>query len=470
MKTFLQPLTKTLVWCCVSLFFTQFAFSQGTEKIKLPITFDNAAVNYDLVSFGSATAAIVADPKNAANKVCSMGKPNGAETWAGVTVGNSALAVPVQFSAGNTTFKMDVYSPIAGVSVLLKLENAANGAVSVETIAKVTQANTWETLSFDFSKTEAGTPALNLSATYSKVVVFMNFGVAGSADGEAVYYFDKISHLPTDNYTGTVIGNALPVTFDLANKDYQLADFGGNASTLGADPTNAANKVAVTTKSNTAELWAGTTIFGSAGFDTKVPLTAATPSMSVRVYSPVAGIKVRLKLEDATDGTKSVETEVTVPEAKKWLTLVFNFTKNAAGTAAINYAYNYNKASIFFNFGITGAAAGEQVYYWDDVSIYKINGTATEDTETPNGFTLAQNYPNPFNPSTNISYELAKAGDVRLAVYDIMGREVAVLVQQQMSAGAHTIRFDASTLKSGVYFYRLEMNGQSTMHQMALVR
>ena len=78
-----------------------------------------------------------------------------------------------------------------------------------------------------------------------------------------------------------------------------------------------------------------------------------------------------------------------------------------------------------------------------------------ENTFVPSGFKLYQNYPNPFNPTTTISYSLQKAGPVKLRVYDVLGRLAATLVNEQQKAGMHTIRFNASRLASGVYFYRI---------------
>ena len=71
-------------------------------------------------------------------------------------------------------------------------------------------------------------------------------------------------------------------------------------------------------------------------------------------------------------------------------------------------------------------------------------------------FRRAQNYPNPFNPSTTIRYELPKGSIVRLSVYDILGREVTLLVNEGKNAGVYELKFDAQRLSSGVYFYRLK--------------
>jgi hypothetical protein len=69
---------------------------------------------------------------------------------------------------------------------------------------------------------------------------------------------------------------------------------------------------------------------------------------------------------------------------------------------------------------------------------------------------LKQNYPNPFNPNTTIRYEMQKSTEVRLSVYDLLGREVTVLVNERRDARVHEVKFDGSNLASGVYFYRLQ--------------
>lgn len=90
--------------------------------------------------------------------------------------------------------------------------------------------------------------------------------------------------------------------------------------------------------------------------------------------------------------------------------------------------------------------------------------------DVPTGITLEQNYPNPFNPSTQIAFELPAQASVRLSVYDLLGREVAVLVNDIRSAGSHTVTFNAANLASGVYLYQLVADGQSTSRRMLLMK
>ena len=101
-----------------------------------------------------------------------------------------------------------------------------------------------------------------------------------------------------------------------------------------------------------------------------------------------------------------------------------------------------------------------------------LNTTSTKDDGrgTMDEFTLLQNYPNPFNPSTQIRFTLQSSHVTRLTVYDILGREVAVLVNGTMSAGSHTVTFDASQLTSGVYLYKLEAGGETMIRRMTLIK
>lgn len=91
-------------------------------------------------------------------------------------------------------------------------------------------------------------------------------------------------------------------------------------------------------------------------------------------------------------------------------------------------------------------------------------------TETPSDYSLNQNYPNPFNPSTKISFSVPKSGLVTMKVYDLLGKEIAEIVNQSMQPGTYEATWDASRFTSGVYFYKLEANGFSDMKKMMLIK
>jgi hypothetical protein len=326
------------------------------KQIDLPLTFDDPNFDYTMSDFGGNISSVVTDPTNSTNKVLKAIKPSDAQVWAGTSLGTATgFATKIPVSISNSVMTMRVYSPAAGLTIKLKLEEHATGTHSVETDAKTTVANKWETLTFDFKNNSTSTPALNAAYIYDKASVFFDFNVTGN--GKPFYMDDLMMAIQ-------IAQISLPVTFDGANINYTVTDFGNNVTVDANDPTNALNHVKKTTKPNGAEVWAGTTIGTPAGFSAKIPVTASYAKMSMRVYSPAVGLHVRLKIEDHTNGNISVETESITTVANQWETLTFDFTSPAAGTPALNAASNYDKASVFFDFGNAGNG---KVFYWDDV-------------------------------------------------------------------------------------------------------
>jgi glucuronoarabinoxylan endo-1,4-beta-xylanase len=88
----------------------------------------------------------------------------------------------------------------------------------------------------------------------------------------------------------------------------------------------------------------------------------------------------------------------------------------------------------------------------------------------PKTFLLEQNYPNPFNPSTTIRYQLPVASEVKLEVYDVLGKKIATLVNERQSAGSYQVVWNASGLSSGTYFYRLQAGTFTQTKKMILVK
>jgi len=91
-------------------------------------------------------------------------------------------------------------------------------------------------------------------------------------------------------------------------------------------------------------------------------------------------------------------------------------------------------------------------------------------TEIPSSFSLSQNYPNPFNPMTNVKFSIINAGNVRIIVYDVQGREVQTLVNERLNVGTYEVRFDGSMLNSGVYFYKLIAGDFTETKRMILIK
>jgi hypothetical protein len=265
--------------------------------------------------------------------------------------------------------------------------------------------------------------------------------------GAKVYYWDDVEF---GGGGSTLDQIDLPVTFeDTATVDYTLTDFGDNTSMLGADPAGGTNWVAITTKPTIAAAWAGTTIGTPAGFANPIPFVPGSTKMSVRVYSPDAGIPIRLKVEDAADPTKSVETEAVTTMANAWETLTFDFSNPAMGTAAINFSYVYDKASIFFNFGTDGMTAGAKVYYWDDV-MFGAPATGLSDLKEL-GLTF---YPNPVRD--NLLVRLDQRMD-EVVVLNQLGQQLQII-----PVGKNEVRIDFSMLSPGLYMVMVKAADATT--------
>ncbi|MBX2976728.1 MAG: T9SS type A sorting domain-containing protein [Ignavibacteriaceae bacterium] len=97
----------------------------------------------------------------------------------------------------------------------------------------------------------------------------------------------------------------------------------------------------------------------------------------------------------------------------------------------------------------------------------KINYTGTE---KPTEYALYQNYPNPFNPTTTITYQIPKEGLVTLKIYDILGKEVTTLINEEKQAGKYSIEFNASKISSGVYLYELRSNEYKSTKKLMLMK
>ena len=102
------------------------------------------------------------------------------------------------------------------------------------------------------------------------------------------------------------------------------------------------------------------------------------------------------------------------------------------------------------------------------IELVRVTSVANPVTQTPGEFSLRANYPNPFNPTTTIQFSLSRKEHVTLRVFDVLGREVATLLDDELPEGSHVVVFDAKNLSSGIYFYRLTA-GQSSQIRKALL-
>lgn len=166
---------------------------------------------------------------------------------------------------------------------------------------------------------------------------------------------------------------------------------------------------------------------------------------------------------------------------------------NGSGGAGGIYIWQSNEVEIYNNRGIRSNnpygiyIAASQYIYLDNndvfgikanyhqtssLHIYNEKKTLVRDVSImPSLYSLKQNFPNPFNPVTVINYSLQTSGHVQLAVYDIHGRQIAVLIDNQQNVGNHSVEFHADNLPSGIYFYHLKTStGFSQTKQMMLIK
>lgn len=128
------------------------------------------------------------------------------------------------------------------------------------------------------------------------------------------------------------------------------------------------------------------------------------------------------------------------------------------------------QASYVSSDGTENVVSDFNIVYLNIVTDIEDAGVSSGTSGIPNSYTLGQNYPNPFNPTTTIPFEAVSGGNAKIVVYNVLGQEVAVIADTFFPVGQHTVTFDASNMSSGIYFYKLEMNGFIDMKRLILLR
>jgi hypothetical protein len=191
----------------------------------------------------------------------------------------------------------------------------------------------------------------------------------------------------------------------------------------------------------------------------------------VQALETSATIEVNLTLSNKTqvDYSNVVVEPVFLPKGINLDTENLNILLiNSNSTTQVRLIFNLDASE--YDWNLKDQVIRVQLKSENRVWKKNINLNLTRDQFTPSNFELTQNYPNPFNPSTTIRYSLPKSGMVSLKIYDILGKEVKTLLNENKEAGYHQITFDAGNLASGIYFYTLKAGNFVSTKKLTLMK
>jgi hypothetical protein len=192
----------------------------------------------------------------------------------------------------------------------------------------------------------------------------------------------------------------------------------------------------------------------------------AVQVLSVSQNPATVGSEVTLNLRPTDPDSESVRISIDWGDGA-----TTDYGSASVSGSTVSYKHTYSSVGTFKIRARGKDLRGLEGSWSAEFSIeVRVASAITDEAVTPNAFMLASNYPNPFNPSTVIRFGVPVAAHVELKVYDLSGREVRTLVDRQLSAGFHSVRFDASGLANGVYVYRMRAGRFDESRKMLLVK
>ncbi len=402
-----------------------------TGSISLPVDFEDATVAYEFTDFAGNFASVVDNPDSNGNesaKVGSILKTAGSEVYAGSII---TLGSAIDFTQGNT-IQMKAWSPKAGGTVKMKLEDSNDPPNAIEVDATTENASAWETLSFNFAA------QINPEISYNKVIIFFDFGNAGD---DTTYYFDDIELVEGASKERP----QLPLGFENSDtEDYTWGVFGGvDPAEVIANPDmngNTSANVTAITKNAGAEVWAGASLNLNGAID-----WSAGTTIKMDVWSPRAGTPILLKLEDSSTNTGGgastfAQVSVSTTQANMWETLYFDMTGAEGGFATTT---TYDAVVVFPDFGTNG---GGETFYFDNIEV-------TADGGGGGGGNTAPQLPLDFESST-VNYNWGIFGGVDpaevIANPDMNGNTSANVTAITKTAGAQVWAGASLALDGGI--------------------
>lgn len=313
--------------------------------LSLPLDFESTSTNYNWFDFDGGNATVVNNPQvNGINTSARVGRmiKNAGQPWGGSFL---TLNQPMDFST-NKVFRMKVFSPRVGAKVLLKVENSANGGINYEKEVTTSIANAWEDLVFDYS-------GINAANVYDRVVLIFELGTPGDGSANFTFLFDDIR-----------LTNTFPVAIPL-NFEYPVTygwfDFdGGNVTVVNNSQSGGINTSAKVAKmvKNPGQPWGGSFLTLSEPINFAISRT-----FKMKVFSPRAGARVLLKVENSSNPSQNFEREVATTVAGAWEELTFDY-------GAINTSNVYDRVVVIFELGTPGDGSANFTFLFDDLRLH----------------------------------------------------------------------------------------------------
>ncbi len=416
----------------ITLLFLLTIYTVGHTQ-NLPLDFESTTTIYSFTDFDGGVATKIANPQvsgiNTSATVIRLIKGSGA-VWAGSKI---TLPNPIDLTT-NRLFKVKVFSPVAGIKLLLKFEGAS--FTFQKTSSAITTANVWEELTFDFSQDAVN----NLN---NQIVFMFDFGTQGNGGPNSTYLLDDVTQSAA---TGPVLDlPVLPLDFESTTTSYPFTDFGGGTTKILSNPfpdaINSSPTVVQMIK-NPGETYGGSVIQMAGPID-----FSTNKIIKLKVWSPVAGKKLLLKFEgspvDFDNG--AFETEVTITKANAWEELTFDYNSPTLFPPVNN---NDNKIVFFFDFGTQGDGSVNSTYYFDDIAFS--NPLATPKFE----ISKVKLYPNPVSNQLSIEVEDEIQ---KVVIYDLLGKEMLVKKPQ-----SNMTTIPTNGLQKGVYVVKTTIDGKET--------
>jgi len=288
--------------------------------------------------------------------------------------------------------------------------------------------------------------------------IIVNEDIRSTLIGETGFPDDLNIHVRDTASFSSVTGIMVSSFGDHKLVPRSLSDVAGNANwtfpILSFDLNGPADSAEVIVDGDINVDWAGTTDYDGDDLTYEWVLYAAADTSEIVTVSAGSATEVLLTFETVDGLLESAGLNVGDTADFLWNVRV----SDGGDTLDVASGYDFN------------AQQYETTYRF--LTLERAEATSNEDGELglPKVFSLDQNYPNPFNPSTNINFALPQAAKVSLTIYDMLGRKVATLLNEQRPAGRHTVQFDASSLASGMYIYRIEAASFTSTKKMLLIK